>query len=610
MAGEQKGKAYEALAKLALEDLKTAEKLKGRIFWDERPETMTITPDLTIGRSANAPEICILITHSGSAKESEKKLWRNMGELVEAKVFLPSPAKVFNLAFDSVIKENLKKVQEASFDGQLLVGDRAYGDDLQAWIDANLKGFPKDKEEKVEHLRELTKTDKELKRLVGLFAKDLEALLKKKSPKELDEIWEMERKRTRGKAPVARDTFLRRGMSKLMVVPDLGFIDPKKLSLSRNAPAGLAELLNELKIVSATVAGVRISDPEAAWPLQHLSFEDLRALHEVRQHEKIADWIDVLETLPSLEIQLDYVIKNWSRMISAKSLYSELKACKANPSEISPALVTKGSKRVWLFHLLVELIKNFGASRTSYGLAKIMDDLDRWKSDPTHRASVETVRGGRIRWVSRETIGLGIRDWHSRPSKQNFAFSDDDLARLASVLSTRLGKIQCPDPKTFGRELRESIVQTLFQAKLLTYRGFAPHEFLIEKQLGSAGVKVRRIVAARSCFAHRAEAEGVRLDPRSGGTTVLIANSTLINWQSCSDAGREHKKKELCGRAVALRYSWDSKSKKFIPRPGVKKLILVVDGTWRQSDLDALVRSGWDEIFYPDEMGKLAKAIV
>jgi len=69
-------------------------------------------------------------------------------------------------------------------------------------------------------------------------------------------------------------------------------------------------------------------------------------------------------------------------------------------------------------------------------------------------------------------------------------------------------------------------------------------------------------------------------------------------------------KKELCGRAVALRYSWDLKSKKFTPRRGVRKLTLVVDGTWRQSDLDALVRAGWDEIFYPDEMEKLAKAII
>jgi hypothetical protein len=84
----------------------------------------------------------------------------------------------------------------------------------------------------------------------------------------------------------------------------------------------------------------------------------------------------------------------------------------------------------------------------------------------------------------------------------------------------------------------------------------------------------------------------------------------LINWQSAHHSHTNDKKKELCGRAVALRYSWDSKTNTFIPRPGIKKLILVLDGTWKQGDLDALVRAGWDEIFYPDEMDKLAKAIV
>jgi len=165
MAGEQKGKAYEALTKLVLEELKSDGKLKGRIFWDQKPETMTIMPDLTVGRSANSPDICFLITHSGAAGNSHMKYWRNMGELVEAKVFLPAPAKVFNLAFDSVIKEDLKEVQNASFDGQLLVGDRPYGDDLQKWIDGNLKDLPKDKDEKVEHLRALVKTDKSLMQL-------------------------------------------------------------------------------------------------------------------------------------------------------------------------------------------------------------------------------------------------------------------------------------------------------------------------------------------------------------------------------------------------------------------------------------------------------------
>jgi len=165
-------------------------------------------------------------------------------------------------------------------------------------------------------------------------------------------------------------------------------------------------------------------------------------------------------------------------------------------------------------------------------------------------------------------------------------------------LSSHLKEIKATSVPSFS-EIRDRITQTALEQKLVTYRDFQPLRTLI---LDSVGGKISKVAASFS------ERSGIR---GSGGeSTVIVRKSTLINWQSCSDAGRDHKKKELCGRAVALRYSWDANAEKFIPRPGVKKLILVLDGTWRQSDLDALVRSGWDEIYYPDEMDKLAKAIV
>ena len=39
-------------------------------------------------------------------------------------------------------------------------------------------------------------------------------------------------------------------------------------------------------------------------------------------------------------------------------------------------------------------------------------------------------------------------------------------------------------------------------------------------------------------------------------------------------------------------------------------MVHVVDVTWRQPDLDALVRVGWDEISYPDQLDKLPAAVV
>ena len=126
---------------------------------------------------------------------------------------------VYSLIFDPIVKEELKKAQAASFDGQLLVGDLAYGSKLQAWIDGNLARFPKDKHEKVTFLHDEAKTDKALSSLLDSLQDDLKLLLAKKAPPELDQIWTMERKRHSGKAPRAKDTFVRRGLSKEVFSP-------------------------------------------------------------------------------------------------------------------------------------------------------------------------------------------------------------------------------------------------------------------------------------------------------------------------------------------------------------------------------------------------------
>ena len=45
-------------------------------------------------------------------------------------------------------------------------------------------------------------------------------------------------------------------------------------------------------------------------------------------------------------------------------------------------------------------------------------------------------------------------------------------------------------------------------------------------------------------------------------------------------------------------YSWRAISPHFYPQIFLKSLnFVVVDGTWKQKDLDTLVRAGWDEIY-------------
>ena len=74
MAGERKGKAYEAVVLVALEELRAAGAFRNKIFWQKTPLGMSIKPDLTIGTDENTLSHYLLITNSGSAKESEKKM--------------------------------------------------------------------------------------------------------------------------------------------------------------------------------------------------------------------------------------------------------------------------------------------------------------------------------------------------------------------------------------------------------------------------------------------------------------------------------------------------------------------------------------------------------
>lgn len=171
---------------------------------------------------------------------------------------------------------------------------------------------------------------------------------------------------------------------------------------------------------------------------------------------------------------------------------------------------------------------------------------------------------------------------------------------FAQVLADAASSLIGTDLKALTSDIEKAYISKEYEATLLSHQGFDPLGWLIAEQVpGFAAVK------PKSAFAECAGIKGV-----AGSIHLGEARSTLVNWQSATDEGKDHKVKELCGRAVALRYTWDAKSKSFVPRAGVKKLCLVVDGTWTQEDLDTLVRAGWDEIFYPDEMDKLAKAIV
>ncbi|MGZ0710100.1 hypothetical protein ACWPKO_17355 [Coraliomargarita sp. W4R53] len=585
MAGEKKGKAYEAFVKLVLDELKIAKLFRGRIFWEEKPDAMTIKPDFTIGRSKNAPSQVLMVSHGGSAKESNRKYWRNVGELVEEKLLLSTTPLVFSVFFDAVIKEDIKKVASQTFDAELIVGDRPYGDALQCWVEANLKTFPKDQDAKVDHLRTLRSTDKVLDGLCVSLKADIDALLRKSAPKVLDAIWAQERARTKGVAPARKETFARRGLSKLLVFEDIDMA----LRLYSGKAVKLTEVpayAYELGLATKAIGRAKPADCECVNAVKTLGAPAAKRILKKAPIDKIEGWLLTLRNSSHIAFMGKYVVANYTDLCDPVKLEKQLLALHKSPSALIKGMVLPVNwppQTVWLFDLLLEVIKLSAGNPTAYGLAQLEKDVSALPSMPAVGDPVYRTR---------------IPGWSHRRAK--VVLPKLVLKGIALVLSGHLRRIGTGSiTKLLSGANVAKYLEGIVEVKLCTYRGFDPLADLINHVCSA------KKMPTRSCFGEKAELTGA-----ASKTAVLQSKSTLINWQSCSDAGRDHKKKELCGRAVALRYSWDATAKKFIPRPGVKKLILLVDGTWRQSDLDALVRSGWDEIFYPDQMAELAKAIV
>lgn len=585
MAGERKGKAYETLVMMSLLELKRQGKLKGKVFWNVTPNGMSIEPDFTIGVNANYPDVILLITHSGAAGNSHMKFWRNMGELAEAKTLLPLQPRVYSVAFDSIIKSDLKLLQSASFDGQLIVGDLAYGAHLQKWVDENASKLPKNKNEAVSFIADLLqRSDKPsvVRAFMGNLTADIFTLIQQSRP-DLDQLWQMERVRAAGRAPEAKKTFVRRGLSKLLIFEevDLALRLYTKIHVENKE---VPQYIYDLNLARKSIRGAIPNDPEIQNVVELLDADTLKSIVTSTPPPAISAWLLILRNAAHLKHIGEYLVSNYDRLCDPTFLARNLNELRHNPW----ALVDRKSApmnwpphTVWLFDYLMDLFKTASGSPNGYGYAQLAREAAKIPGMPP---------------ATNRLYRIVLPDWLHR--KGNEILLNTQLHSIALVLSNKLHKLGLKRVETLAEKLPGQLVASIIEAKLVTYRGFDPLYMLISSRIKG------RLTQLRSAFADYCGLKG-----QAAKVPVYSIGSTIIDWQSVSDAGRDHKKKELCGRAVAIRYTWDESKNRFIKRPGLKNLFLVVDGTWRQEDLNSLALAGWDRIFYPDEIEDLVSAI-
>tara|TARA_Y100001960_G_scaffold95611_1_gene102958 strand:- start:10912 stop:12699 length:1788 start_codon:yes stop_codon:yes gene_type:complete len=595
MPGERKGKTYEALVMVALKELKRKGKLKGEIFWNKTPNGMSIEIDFSVGPNQDKPKFIILVTHSSSAKNSDMKCWRNLGELAEAKVCLSVIPKVFSIVFDSAIRESLKSLQASAFDGQIVIGDKKYGRQIQNWVDKNLTELPTDSKIKADEIQNRIRTDPALKKLCNQLVSDLGKLLKSRTT-DLELLWKMERRRRKPQPKNSRETFVRRGISKLLIFEDR----QQAIQFYRGKRTRINEIPNYAFTLGLAIKGIsgpgnpgwaKPADSEIVNAVKLLDDLSLEAILRSAPEGSLEDWLITLRNSDHLVFMGQYVMSEYHNLCKPNTLHKRFISLHKNPW----ALVKKGDapsnwppRSVWLLEFLVEFIKVSTGLSNGYGHAQLAKDV---------------VSGG---WGQKKDLisagqfggGFGLSAWIAR--NPDSTFRQGLIKGMAHAISKRLNLIPATQTQEIIHCIQHKVNKNIIEAKLCTHQAFKPLYVLIRNLFPDCQKE-----GIRTAYAEKANLVG-----QAGKTTIVKEKNTIINWQSVSDAGRDHKKKELCGRALALRYSWDAENKKFITRPGVKKLILIIDGTFRQKDLNALVNAGWDHIFYPDEMDELVKEIV
>jgi hypothetical protein len=440
MAGEKKGKAYEALVHVALQELVDTKKLAGPLHWNVTPKAMSIEPDFMTGSDSNDPTTILLLTHSGSAKESEKKMWRNFGELVEAKTLLPTMPRVYGLTFGS-IKTDLEPIQQHAFDQFIWVrqATHSWADVLDAFIVVCVPCFPKGKDAQSAFISDaLKKASANVKSAYQQLKLLLEIMHKAKSVA-LDKMWADHRRRVVPAAPSARKTFLRRGSAKISLI---GSLELARLLIgSTGCPRNKCpEFIVTLGLGTSNAAEtVRSSDPEIAYCIKQI---DTCAMERVLFHGEKCGLVSFLNDARSIALlphQLGYVRDNIAALTNPALLEERLTELHDDPLALlsDPGVGPLWPPRtVWLFDAILTLLRAANKNAGSIGYAQIAAEVIR-------EFGFGLKGGGEPR-----DFRIVLPDWLQR--RGNEAMSSAILNAICVVLARKLSLLKGGDFKRVG----------------------------------------------------------------------------------------------------------------------------------------------------------------
>ncbi len=545
---------------------------KSDVHWNESLGDYFVDPDVTFGADKLAPEAILCVAHSDSEKESDKKFWRNAGELCLAKCRLSSRPLVVSIVFEPHYKPALLKAMARAFDSQISLIADIHAPHLvkvgPSLVTGPLRRYT-NKDAIIDFIETSLVQKSPYREEFRRLSSTLKTLLTRRLTRN-KAYWSSQAELLPSTCEVESLTFestgaLRRGISKLLCVPPAGrqaFYTAARDGRLSQLPTfvfGLGWAQKTIKTNHGRVNDADLRQLTAAfdWPVLKDTISNIP--------------VNVLAGLERVGCQpcrdfgeesaayADYFVRHAGAFTDKNQLERLIRGGFDEPNKILPA----ANGRRWLLDFGLAAGKAIKDRPQGYGLSQLARELSCDEPD-------------RVRfWIP--AYNSGRKPLPSVVGKQ----IAKALAGKFALLLTKTGSAEAA-----AASIAKWMAHTLVEVKLCTYRLFKPAEVLVAHTAMSAGLSVRR-ARLETCDRFTHASAGL-------GTDGLLLQKTedqvFIKVQS--GAKNTHDKaKELSGR-IGL-------SSKQQPSGFAKRFsasVLVLDGPFKQSEARMCYAAGWDYV--------------
>ncbi|TYQ30510.1 hypothetical protein [Pseudanabaena sp. UWO310] len=587
MANETRGILFETIAEVALRKAVAIAGIAGEVRWNQKPEGMSIIPDFTIGVDNTCLSHVVLVTASGSSKNTDMKSWRNLGELQEVKAQISTIPAVISLYFKSEFKKGLLTVGEALYDATLHIDRQPYFVEIEKWVLSLSQQGKITREEKQLLLDHAISSNLSLKQSIETLSEDLAQALTQRNAS-LDPLWHLmaEDYAKPHHPPTAKTTTLRRGLGKLLVLePVLRQMVYAGYTKTTGIPSQhLPEYVFDLGFFTKTLGGGKLTDDEMKGAIELLGAEACEAVLQ-KAPAPMQPWINELRQLENIPKFLNFFTREFDQVSHPEKLTEMLLQCHRNPEEFAQKYEISfvgNLSRNWLFTTLMDLVKASTGKVQGFGYAQLSTEI----------GNSEHISSGY----------LTIADWANRV--RNTELPTEVLQNVSNVLALKIRNMQKLKILSLQTQLIEATRKSVMEDRLIPYLNFQPLLWLLETELDKQGKPYAKKIPYEGWVN-----EYANVGKKSATTPFVKVGTTLIHWKSSYASHPNDKTKELSARARSIKYQYHPTTKTFSRRQGVDRLALIVDGDWKDNHLQTLTNSGWDIIVYPDEIASLVSRL-